>query len=591
MRLYPIVRLILEEFRSKISLIVYSKRKIFRDRKFMLLMMKLREKIFNLCWQEIVFSVLFSCITYFSVKIGRVYNGTVEWREINVINLELVDCLFIVLWFLLGVVLFKCFDWVTHNFNVCNLKKTFAKPKMVGFVSFILNIVSWGIQLLVFNPGCGFADTYIILNGYRGMKHQHPIVYIYYLAGLMRVFLKKTGNINTALMMIVCIQIVIISALLAWSVYYLAYKGVRKEAIMILVLYYAFWPLVGRNSITLLKDPLFAAFVLVLSLSLFEMVSEPKSFFKSTQNVICFICTILGTALSRSNGVYVVVASLLFVMFSLKTKEKVILLVCVIGIMLLNSWLTKDAKGLAQEALAIPIQQSAMVAALDENREEPETFIDALSYSLPYEQWGQNYAIGVVDSIKWNSEFDHKAFTQHKNEFLREWMKGIPRNFKKYCVAYMYQTYYIWCDTKPFMDNTSFQSYFYYMDGVELSHIQKKLCKVQDERGIITHQVILPDKINNMIYDLSERFCKFLSAGICLIITLIGVFLFSNKKQYKKLIFVLPGFLTWGTLMASVPAASSFRYVDHYVLVIPVLLLFMFMQNEEIDYREKEEDK
>ena len=164
----------------------------------------------------------------------------------------------------------------------------------------------------------------------------------------------------------------------------------------------------------------------------------------------------------------------------------------------------------------------------------------------------ENYRPCIVDTIKWDQEFNAAYLEENKLTFIKVWGSVLTRNFGNYLNAYCLETFGFW---KPLVQN----SYGYvdtYISNNELS--------------------IVPTDMFARIFGISIQenlaaFRPMVGSGTLLWCFLICLYL--CIMQFKKSWLILvPAFANWLVILIATPVAFSLRYV--YILALALPLAF-----------------
>ena len=166
----------------------------------------------------------------------------------------------------------------------------------------------------------------------------------------------------------------------------------------------------------------------------------------------------------------------------------------------------------------------------------------------------------MVDSIKWDPEFNKTFLTENKGEFLKIWAQMLQNNFKEYVKAYLMDTYGFWSiETKNkygFVDTYIIKNDF----GIERKDCIKNLTGKSIE-NLFTK----PD---------------FLGSGTLLWIIVLSAVLLLIKHQQKYIFVLLPCIISWLSIMVATPVAFSLRYVFMIVYTLPLIIMLPFIAKE-----------
>ncbi|MDO5132522.1 MAG: DUF6020 family protein, partial [Eubacteriales bacterium] len=286
--------------------------------------------------------------------------------------------------------------------------------------SFLLCIVFWFILFLVFFPGAGMNDT---VNGLMSP----------YLAGNMQPFLYQTyvhyiftfgkvlfhGNGTMAYALLTVIQILFCAFCVSYSAVWLFRRSLLSEkASLIYTLYFCLMPIIADYVITIVKDVPFSFALLVFIPALYDTIEDCRSEASErslqelpekmkSRPVICKKWVLLGVSsfiiwFSRSNGKYIIIATILLTLLVFRKNVRKYLLVLFI-ILVIDKGASSVLTSLnpydcaMRESSGILLNQiSAVVAAEGNVSSEDREFIDQI---LPYDLWGAFYTPSFIDPL------------------------------------------------------------------------------------------------------------------------------------------------------------------------------------------------
>lgn len=210
------------------------------------------------------------------------------------------------------------------------------------------------------------------------------------------------------------------------------------------------------------------------------------------------------------------------------------------------------------ESYGIPLQQVARVIAYDGNiNNVEEEFVNDI---IPVEKLKTVYTPQLVDSIKWNEDFNDNFFENHKKEFLKVWFSLFKKNPRIYLESWCLSTYGYWSL------NTWSLNYF----QANISQGNLEYIKDNDNCGVYNTNLLENPKI-----DLKKAFSLFTptpSIAICIWIALFMLFYMWVNKRRKYIILLIPVLGNWLTLLIATPIAYWPRYALSILYMFPVIL-------------------
>lgn len=529
---------------------------------------KVKKNLLNV--SNLLFSFIFACFYglayWMSKKVLAVATGESTYQNIDLLKIQASDSLCIFLGFIIGLVIYFVFFILLTNYPLHEEKKW--NPKRLFLVSFLMSFLGGGLQLLVLNPGCVMSDSIIIINGALGMRAQHPLVYILYLAGIVRGVANITGSISVAMFVFSLVQLSLCSLIIAYVISWLAQKGVKKIWIIILAGYYSLFPMIGNYNITAIKDTVFGYFLVLVTISFYEIMTTKGDWLKDKKNIVLFVISFLGLSVVRNNGVYVCIVLLAILIFALPKCYKKMICIFTIVFFIINTGISKTSNSMPMESLAIPIQQTALtIVKSDDVTDEQKEIV---SNMLPYKEWELHYLPFAVDTIKWDPSVNKDWLNSNNDVFVKNWLEMMPQNFKYYVEAFLYQTCGLWntdlvaCDSAVNYGQSRFVPDYLYTYTSTMT----------GETSQVTHAQILPVKVEQFLNNIYSK-ANFLGGGQCFWLMLVLCCVALAKKNFKTIWGILPTLGVVGTLFLSTPLSLAFRYTFFYVLVLPIMLLLL----------------
>lgn len=449
-------------------------------------------------------------------------------------------------------------------------------PVLSHRMFFILSVVvimgSFFLCLLTFFPGVASYDTLYILMYDTDMSKQHPMAYCT-LIKILKLFGNTSMGLSLSVFLYSILQILMIGLAAAFGLTWLRKKGCPAFVLGCGLVYYIFTPILSMYAITMIKDSLYAAFAMCMIPFLFEVVESKGEFLKTKMGLVSGILILLGTALLRSNGVYMVLPLLLVLGVMVKYGRKQLILLGILTLMfhaIPGAYMSLHGnQALFQEKAGILLGQVAAVVASDEElTEREEQFLNTL---MPLSEIKSNYRSTNIDSIKWNSQFDRVFLDENQDEFMQIWLGMLPKHFPTYVKAFLFQTSGFW-QTR--------QEYAIFYNSLDSSSGDAILQNYVAENHLYNEQ-ILPDGLYRILENWYLKESVFFSDGICFwIVIVLGMLLFMQKKEYA--ILVLPILFNWATIMISTPISIQFRYILMTPFSLPILIGVLFLIKDKV---------
>lgn len=431
---------------------------------------------------------------------------------------------------------------------------------------FILLIIAWLPYLLSFFPGGVYPDTATSIGHAREntYNNQQPVFY----ALIFRMCMLFAGERHMVMMFSV-IQCIFMAACFSYIIYRLRLHNLKKPFIIAIFLYFAFFNLIPLYVVSLWKDSLYSTVLLMFIFTFTEgiILSDGKP---KTSDIIKITAFMVLSVFLRNNGIYVMILTSVIVFFvygkrilsdlkSFFVTNLITLVICLVIQGPVFSGLGINAPFV--ENLGVMQQQIAYVNVIGGDMTHEEA--DFLSKICPPDTMYAYYRPYLVDTIKWNKQYDNGFLENNKGKFIKTWAKLFPQNPRLYMNAHLFVTTGFWNPYK--------QSVVSYVNP-EMSSDLKDIDRYR-QHDIVS--CLFGKSIRN---DLMPK--HLISSAVFLFATLAAFVLTLNKKDRLFLAF-LPALLTYFTVFLATPLAFALRYVYIVVLTLPLFILFAFIRGEK----------
>lgn len=482
-----------------------------------------------------------------------------------------------VFWFL---VLFVTFYLVTVGLYIVLTKIDLRQKKdpLVGkaafrywITAFLILVLCWMPAYLSFYPGCVTPDSVSSIEqglGLVPLENTHPILFTL----IVTVFVQigdAVGNLSLGVALFSAFQMFVMAGILAYGLTWLRRKQLHGVAICFVGLYFIVSQVFPLYAISMWKDVLFGAILLLLVLDLYDIWESKGEELLHAKGMTKFAILILLTCFMRNNGVYVGIALLIvMVIYYRRFVKKLapVFAAVVAGVLLIQGPLYSAlgiAKSPFQEAAGIPIQQVARTVAMGgQMTDEQREYLNRL---LPIEEYEKSYTPYTSNNIKGHAQFDRTYFNETKGEFIKVWAQMLFPNFKHYVKAYLMETSGYW--------HVSVKDWIVATGTKEMDIGLTEINVIQQVTGI---------SMKGFLLDLAD----FISVGglvwIVVFVWAAGILL----RRKGAWLYILPLALLWGTNMIAAPTYAEFRYLFSFALAIPFLIAMLFMrqknENEQV---------
>lgn len=526
--------------------------------------------IFRLKFSSIIYSLLFSVAALLPLYSSIGFRKTF-WSSI-VLSIPVFILVITLLKFVyrLNLVSQKFFsmDSCVED-SVCGVHRTY-----VG--AFLLIVLLWGIVFLVYYPGCCSGDSHDILKmvlhmdftsswfRYTSFNSHHPWLY----SLLVKLGQIIAPSVDAGIAIVIFVQLLVMAATVVHSCHTVF---LLSKSTFLTVAYYLFFtlnPLLIRLTLSLWKDALFGAFVLLLTSLVLRVFFKHNVGHQKYDNFLIIICAVL-VSLLRSGGVLIPFVLMIGFFLIGENKKRVLIIIgSVIGIVLAAQVITgalfKIEKGHFSEAIGVPLQQVSRVIVEDGKLKKEER--DFLNNLLPLDQYQSHYEEKTANGIKFANDFSDDFLEQNKGTFLKYWLYIGIRNPKEYITAWIEETkgfWYIGTDTAHYVASPGYQ-----LDNT----IDTKI--TNSKLPFIPYAAI--DYITEFYIICTKCITKASSLFWLLLFALAASFIM--KKRFA-LIITLPQIIWFALFIMNAPVYQQFRYIFSSYLVFPLICVLFFVDN------------
>lgn len=447
--------------------------------------------------------------------------------------------------------------------------QTQARPlsrrwKLLIFAGLLLCWLPW---FLYDFPGVMSPDSisqFSQATGLKGYSDHHPVMHTLLISLCYKVGFGLTGSTNAGIACYTIVQMLLLSLIETGCLSLLAQKGVSRR---LLVLWFLFWGLVPYNGIfavTMWKDVLFSAFMLLYVMELFVLLSAKQLSWKKHWKLLA------GLALSgwlvcmfRSNGLYVFLFMLPFTLIAFRKNLKLMggLQILVLALALLVKGPVYDAWDVEKphftESLSIPLQQVACVVS--NGRELTEDQKESINQIVDISLIPDYYNPVISDPIKALVLYNNADYLEeHKGEYFRLWLQIGLQHPGDYVQAFIDQTKGYWFPAPATLRTN---------EGISPNEIGLSWPKIL--RGMV------PVKISEILLKLPDILPVYgilwsIGAFTWLLLFLTVFQFLYGKKEYLLLYLPFIGVIL--TLLIATPVASDIRYAYSVLLGMPFLI-------------------
>ena len=539
---------------------------------------------------KICVTVLAIFLAIFNV-IGEFANEYVNFNIIISKKMILYIVLrFIVYFGIFAPILINLVKFLEKVFNKENVKEKQKTLFTNNKKSFILLAVIFFIctipYFLYYIPGSLEWDIVYVIKQIFGIvpftNHQ-PWLYTLIIKFFLNIGNSIFGNYTIGMIIYTIIQMILTACTFSGIIYFLAKYNVNVKIRILVTLFFILNPIIGMYTVRIEKDIPFALAFIWMSLGIIDMIHQPKDFFRNKVKIIFWVINTILLFLLRNNAIYAFILTFLIMILFSKHKKYIALvfIIPIIGYYIIQGSVLKSMNienGNIGEALSIPLQQFARVMKYNELTDQEEKEI--MNYTnLSKEQIINGYTPTLSDPIK--GYFNEEYFSNNKLEFIKLYLKLAIKYPKDTLLAFIFNNYgYYAPNSNNIVGIQSFQE-----ESVRSSEAIKSEIGIDVDTGEVKNNNII-QIWNNYISDKNFPILSLFatSIGLYFNIVLLCITYCIYRKEYKKILYIMPIIFLWLTLLAG--PVVELRYIYPIILLVPVYIIFAF---SNINKENKEE--
>lgn len=291
----------------------------------------------------------------------------------------------------------------------------------IFFGSLLLLLLAWLPVYLAYYPGICAYDAPVQTG--QIMEHyyfdHHPIVHTLFLQGMLWLGSHIFGGVNAGMAFYTAMQLLLLAGSMAYGMLVLHRRGIASGWQLAIQLMGMFFPFHWYMSVSMTKDTVFSAFLLLQLVSLADLLWEDRNTWRIGSRDLLFALGTVGMILFRNNGQYAMLVLLFFVFLAFCFGKKArklwgrLLLVSgaafCIGLFVLSAVFsaTHAEQGDRREMLSMPIQQLSRcmiyhggVGVLTEDDGTMDETATALINDFILDEAYRDYDPGIADPVK-----------------------------------------------------------------------------------------------------------------------------------------------------------------------------------------------
>lgn len=513
--------------------------------------------------------IILSLLLSFLIVFGKIVNDNLYSKEISVFNILIKPTNILLIIGIFNLLYVLLIDTLPKLINYEIKKENQEKNRglKVFVISFIIILLFWIPYFLTFFPGLLSSDALgqlgWILNDFKGISDHHPVAHTLYVSIPYNIGYMIFGKISAGVACFSIFQMIIMSAIFSYLVYFLYKRNINKYILIAIVSFYALLPVHAFYSITMWKDVIFGGLILLLTIETIKLI-EKRNELKAKDLTIFVIESILCNAF-RNNSIYMYYLFAIATIIIFRKKIKIIipaLLIVfstyyIIKIPVLNYFnITRSS---SSEYIAMPLQQIGRMAykGVEFTKEEKE-LIDKI---MPLEKLKEAYNPVTSDGIKFNKVYNQKEFDNNKGKYFNLWLNLVIKHPSVALESYAVSTLGYW------YPGVNFWAVY---DEIDIN-----------DYGLETNSKA-PKVINYLVNKMDSKDIPVLNMewSIGLIFWTILLFGYIAVKRNKKnlLYSFLPIIGIWLTMMIASPVYSEYRYVYCAFTTLPLLIIIPYLK-------------
>ncbi len=539
--------------------------------------MKVLNELFNIKKKisTTILSLIYTLLIIFGTSYMKCGTSKLVFEH-YIISLFALVILFIIFRFII-LLLFKFLDNYKpkENSKISKFRKIYDKHPFI--MSLLIIIILWLPYIVSFYPVILSPDPSFQIKQYFGIPNKysdysimidptvtitnhHPVVHTLLLGSCLKVG-NLIGNDNLGLFFYSIIQILILSSILSFTLYYMKRIATPYRYRILILLLYGLVPMFPLYSMSAVKDVIFSSFIILYTLLIYHLVKNKDINLKIKHLISIMILLILIT-LFRNNGFHIILLSFPFLLLTKKNIKKILsvfILFLIFNYSYNNIILPKFkiTDGSIREKLSIPFQQTARYVSYHTLTDDEYNIYDKV---LDMSDLKDRYDPEISDPVK--NKYNKYTDYEDLKEYFKYWFKDLTKDPVLYIDATINNTYgYFY----PF--KTKWYLYYKYdtrivQDGFKYHYNNLSIPReVLSKFGVVFPKIPIVGLISNIGFN----------TWILFFLTTYLIY----KKKYKGIIYIIPSFIALLVCVAS-PVNAYFRYAMPYIFSMPLIVaLFM----------------
>ncbi len=437
------------------------------------------------------------------------------------------------------------------------------KPRYGFLIYMILFIIAWLPYFLAFYPGILSSDSISQVQqviGEMPSSNHHPWIHTQLIGVCYRIGYAIGGTANSGVAVYSIISMLLLAAAFAKICTWLYCAGIPRITRILSIIFLALCPFNGIYSITMWKDIPFAAFIILFMVNILDITIDYLDKKSVMMHWVEFVVYGILVCVFRSNGIYVWVFTIPFLIgYFFKARKRIIILsLVVLGVVMGYKSILLPSLNVIQpdtiESLSIPVQQVACVIAKDGRI--PEQAMKELEQVVDTSKVPETYHSHTSDPMKRLIRTDGNMdyIRERGLEFLQIYAEIGLRNPYYYAEAFIEQT----------------KGYWYHKENDWIYHesfiTENQIDIYRDGKlpeGIVTGM----EKMLKLSLNGFHAICSLALFTYTLLFCIMAAAI--NRKQIAVYMPLLGVILT---LLIATPRYGDFRYVYPLFAALPLYL-------------------
>lgn len=415
-----------------------------------------------------------------------------------------------------------------------------------------------------FNEHTKYIDWVIQRDPNVNMTTHHPVIHTALLGGCIQLG-RMILNDNFGLFLYSLLQTLTLASVFAYTISYTKKVGIPNKYRLILLAIYALVPMFPLYAMSGVKDTYYTAFIILYVLVLFDLIHFKQDKKISLKYALWLLLVITLITLFRNNGLYVVVLSLPFLIFTNKKSRGRLAVVCILFLAITQTYskvlipALGISEGSIREVLSLPFQQTARYVKEhgDEIKEEEKELYDKI---LGYDDLAERYDPEKADPVK--NMYNKNTTNEELSQYFQYWLQGLIKHPDTYIQATMNNVYGYF-----YPNSTKWYVYYKYDDRIT----QNDLVDYHYNNLGALRQVLSSFGVS---FPYIPVLGLLANVGFSSWLMFLMICYFIDRKMKKYIIVLSPLLVSLLVCIAS-PVNTYFRYAMPYVFVMPALVLLM----------------